>query len=86
MSYDKKRFCFYCKLDSDQLEKLNKSLKTCGICKIAQYCGKECQKLDFLPGTYKTISCTNVFTKKYCFYFLKGNISSFLSHFFAGQF
>ena len=50
MSYDKMRFCFYCKLDSDRLEKLNKSLKTCGICKIAQYCGKECQKLDFLPG------------------------------------
>jgi len=50
MSFEKKRFCFYCKLDSDQLEKLNKSLKTCGICKLAQYCGKECQKLDFLPG------------------------------------
>ena len=47
MSYDKKRFCFYCKLDTDQLEKLNKSLKTCGICKIAQYCGKECQRRDF---------------------------------------
>ena len=50
MSFEKKRFCFYCKLDSDRLERLNKSLKTCGICKIAQYCGPECQKLDFLPG------------------------------------
>ena len=50
MSFEKKRFCFYCKLDSDRLERLNKSLKTCGICKIAQYCGQECQKLDFPPG------------------------------------
>jgi len=64
MSYDKKRFCFYCKLDSDRLEKLNKSLKTCGICKIAQYCGKECQKLDFLPGNgsagHKSICTTSI--------------------------
>ena len=50
MSFEKKRFCFYCKLDSNRLERLNKSLKTCEICKIAQYCGLECQKLDFLPG------------------------------------
>jgi len=66
MSFEKKRFCFYCKLDSDRLERLDKSLKTCGICKIAQYCGQECQKLDFLPGNgsagHKSI-CT-IFYKK----------------------
>jgi hypothetical protein len=50
MSYEKKRFCFYCKLDTDRLEKLNKSLKKCGICKLAEYCGKECQRLDFPRG------------------------------------
>ena len=50
MSYDKKRFCFYCKLDADRLEKLNKSLKKCGVCKLAEYCGKECQRLDFPRG------------------------------------
>jgi len=64
MSYDKKRFCFFCKLDSDRLEKLNKSLKTCGICKIAQYCGKECQILDFRPGNgsagHKSICTTSI--------------------------
>jgi len=66
MSFEQKRFCFYCKLDSNRLERLNKSLKTCGICKIAQYCGLECQKLDFLPGNgsagHKSI-CTT-FIKK----------------------
>ena len=51
MSYEKKRFCFYCKLDSDQLERQNKSLRKCGICKLAQYCGQECQKLDFAVRT-----------------------------------
>ena len=50
MSYEKKRFCFYCKLDADRLEKLNKSLKKCGVCKLAEYCGKECQRLDFPRG------------------------------------
>ena len=50
MSYEKKRFCFYCKLDTDRLEKLNKSLKKCGSCKLAEYCGKECQRLDFHEG------------------------------------
>ena len=50
MSYEKKRFCFYCKLDADRLEKLNKSLKKCRVCKLAEYCGKECQRLDFPRG------------------------------------
>ena len=50
MSYEKKRFCFYCKLDTDRLEKLNKSLKKCGSCKLAEYCGKECQRLAFHEG------------------------------------
>ena len=58
MSFEKKRFCFYCKLDSDRLERLNKSLKTCGICKIAQYCGKKCQNLDFLPGMKQFLALT----------------------------
>ena len=49
MSFENKRFCFGCKLDVEQLKlmKKNKKLKTCSFCKIAQYCGKECQRRDF---------------------------------------
>jgi len=49
MSFVNKRFCFSCKLDVEQLKlmKKNKKLKTCSFCKIAQYCGKECQRRDF---------------------------------------
>ena len=47
MSFEEKRFCFSCKLDAEQLMKKNKELKTCTFCKIAQYCGKECQRQDF---------------------------------------
>jgi len=32
------------------LKRLNKTLKNCGICNLAQYCGQECQKLDFPPS------------------------------------
>ena len=47
MSFENKRFCFTCKLDAEQLMKKNKKLKTCSFCKIAQYCGQECQRRDF---------------------------------------
>ena len=47
MSFEEKRFCFRCKLDAEQLMKKNKRLKTCSFCKIAQYCGQECQRQDF---------------------------------------
>ena len=47
MSFVEKRFCFTCKLDTEQLKKKNKKLKTCSFCQIAQYCGQECQRLDF---------------------------------------
>jgi hypothetical protein len=52
MSFVEKRFCFTCKLDTEQLKKKNKKLKTCSFCQIAQYCGQECQRLDF-KGTHK---------------------------------
>ena len=29
------------------IEEENKTLKTCPLCKIAQYCGQECQRWDF---------------------------------------
>ena len=47
MSFVEKRFCFTCKLDTEQLKKKNKKLKTCSFCQIAQYCGQECQLMDF---------------------------------------
>ena len=47
MSLEEKRFCFSCKLDVEQLMKKNKKLKSCSFCKIAQYCGQECQRRDF---------------------------------------
>ena len=47
MSFENKRHCFSCKLDSEQLMKKNKKLKTCSFCKIAQYCGVECQRRDW---------------------------------------
>ena len=47
MSFEDKRFCFSCKLDTEQLKKKNKELKTCSFCKIAQYCGEQCQRRDF---------------------------------------
>ena len=47
MSFEDKRFCFSCKLDTEQLMKKNKKLKTCSFCKIAEYCGKDCQRQDF---------------------------------------
>ena len=55
MSYENKRFCFSCKLDAEQLMKKNKELKTCTICKIAQYCGQECQRRDFKNNNHKRI-------------------------------
>ena len=47
MSFADKRFCFSCKLDAEQLKKKNKELKTCSYCKIAQYCGEQCQRRNF---------------------------------------
>ena len=47
MSFVEKRFCFSCKLDVEQLKKKKKTLKTCPLCKVAQYCGQECQRWDF---------------------------------------
>ena len=47
MSFEDKRFCFSCKLDVEQLMKKNKKLKKCSFCKIAEYCGKDCQRRDF---------------------------------------
>ena len=47
MSFENKRHCFSCKLDSEQLMTKNKRLKTCSFCKIAQYCGVECQRRDW---------------------------------------
>ena len=48
MSLEAKRFCFTCKQTSEQLEALGKTLKSCAICKTAQYCGTACQNQDFL--------------------------------------
>ena len=48
MSFEAKRFCFTCKQTSEQLEPLGKTLKSCAICKTAQYCGTACQSKDFL--------------------------------------
>ena len=49
MSYEAIRFCSNCNLKPEELENLQppKSLKTCPICKIAQYCDKNCQKQDY---------------------------------------
>ena len=55
MSFENKRFCFSCKLDAEQLMKKNKELKTCSFCKIAQYCGQECQRRDFKDNNHKRI-------------------------------
>ena len=54
MSFDDKRFCFSCKLDTEQLKKKNKELKTCSSCKIAEYCGEQCQRRDF-KDTHKRL-------------------------------
>jgi len=50
MSFDDKNFCFNCKLDAESLEKKKKILTTCSVCKIAQYCGQDCQRQDYLKG------------------------------------
>ena len=47
MSFIDKEFCFTCKLDADQLEKVGKKLLNCAVCKIAQYCGEDCARLDY---------------------------------------
>ena len=49
MSYEAIRFCSNCNLKPEELENLKppKSLKYCTICKIAQYCDKNCQKQDY---------------------------------------
>ena len=47
MSFVDKRFCFSCKFDVEQLMKKKKKLKKCSFCKIAEYCGKDCQRQDF---------------------------------------
>ena len=50
MSYEAIRFCSYCNLKSEELEKLDppKVLKTCTICKIVQYCDQKCQRQDYV--------------------------------------
>merc|ERR1711971_661997 len=48
MSFVPKRFCFCCKKASEELEAENKTLKLCKDCQVAQYCDKECQRIDFL--------------------------------------
>jgi len=50
MSYEAIRFCSYCNLKSEELEKLDppKVLKTCTICKIVQYCDRKCQRQDYV--------------------------------------
>ena len=45
--YEDKRFCFNCKLDTEQLMNQKKKLKTCSVCQIAQYCGIECQRKEY---------------------------------------
>jgi len=45
-----RHFCFECRKDTDQLKELNKnfqSLRKCGNCKLAEYCGEECQRIHF---------------------------------------
>ena len=59
MSFEAKRFCFYCRQTSEQLEALGKTLKSCAICKTAQYCGTTCQAQDFLY-VHKEM-CANTF-------------------------
>ena len=61
MSFVEKRFCFSCKLDAEQLKKKNKELQTCSYCKIAQYCGKQCQRRD-LKDSHKNL-CVRGFKK-----------------------
>ena len=61
MSFEEKRFCFSCKLDAEQLKKKNKELQTCSYCKIAQYCGKQCQRRD-LKDSHKNL-CVRGFKK-----------------------
>ena len=60
MSFEAKRFCFYCRQTSEQLEALGKTLKSCAICKTAQYCGTACQTQDFLLNNHKGM-CTKTF-------------------------
>ena len=48
MSFIPKRFCFCCRQTSEELEAKNKTLKFCKDCQVAQYCDKECQRIDFL--------------------------------------
>ena len=50
MSYEAIRFCSHCNLKSEELEKLDppKVLKTCTICKIVQYCDRDCQRQDYV--------------------------------------
>jgi len=61
MSFNDKRFCFSCKLDAEQLKKKNKELQTCSYCKIAQYCGEQCQRRDFKDSHKKL--CVRGFNK-----------------------
>ena len=61
MSFEDKRFCFTCKQTSEQLALKDKKLKFCTNCKIAEYCGKECQLQDFVFA-HKEM-CNKVFVK-----------------------
>ena len=60
MSFEAKRFCFFCRQTSEQLEALGKTLKFCALCKTAQYCGTACQTQDFLLNNHKEM-CTMTF-------------------------
>ena len=55
MSFQPKKLCFCCKKSSEELEASKKSLKSCDACKVAQYCGRECQILDYKHGTHKML-------------------------------
>ena len=77
MSYEAIRFCSNCNLKPEELENLQppKSLKTCPICKIAQYCDKNCQKQDYLSFKHgpRDIFKSQLFTQnqyRICWYTL----------------
>ena len=62
MSYEAIRFCSNCNLKPEELENLKppKFLKTCPICKIAQYCDKNCQQQDY-DARHKQICRYNIY-------------------------
>jgi len=62
MSYVDKKFCFTCKLDTEQLEKKKKKLSNCSVCKIAQYCGQDCQRIDYMHGSHKFL-CKDIYKR-----------------------